>query len=274
MANDGRHFADEVITQEEVREEVEMAARRNRVWRQAFREIDSTGISSGVVEVPVEDGRTGDIPVVDEGDEYTREDEGYTKVSIEHDKYGREVEITMEAVQDGLLDVVALQAQNKAEDLADSLDAAAFAEVDGNVGDTVGPDTATGEMGYSDVVDAMTAIEEENYEPDMLIVPPSGKGDLLKSDEFTRASEMGDEVIRDGAFGQIAGLDVMVSNIGDLSDGEGYMFDSDHYGFESVRSDIETMEYDEEQTDSRVIKIRTRRGWKATREEAAVKIEA
>lgn len=282
MANDGNHFSDEVITQEEVREQVEMVARDNRVFREAFRQIDSTGINSNVVEVPVEDGRTGAVGTVDEGDEYPREDEGYTKVAIEHEKYGREVRITMEAVEDGLLDVVALQAQNKAEDLADALDAAAYdvlAEFDADAGEYVNlqPDAIggdTGEMGYADVVDAMTALETEGYEPDVLFVSAESKGDLLKSDEFTRASEMGDEVIRDGAFGQIAGIDVMTSNTGDLGEGEGIMVDSGNYGYESVRSDIETMEYEEEETDSRVIKIRTRMGWTATRAEAGVFIEA
>lgn len=282
MTNDGQVTAGEVITAESVREEAEFYVEDNKVFREAFRQIDNTDIASDTVQIPVQQDTTGEVGTVGEASSYPREDEQMGKVSISHDKYGREVAMTYESIEDGLLDVVANHAQEQARDLARGLDSAASEEVlsfdagnsvynnlqDAPVGDD------SGALDYNTVVDAMTALEVEGYEPDMLIVGPESKGDLLKSDDFTRASEMGDEVIMSGSFGQIAGIDVMVSNRGILGAGEAVMIDSEQYGYESVRSQIDTMEYEEEETDERVIKIRTRMGWGVTRPKAGVKVEA
>lgn len=282
MVNDGQLTSGEVITAEAVREEAEFYVEDNKVFREAFRQIDNTDIASDTVQIPVQEDTTGSVGSVGEGSSYPREDEQMGKLAINHEKYGREVAMTYEAIEDGLLDVVANHAQEQARDLARGLDDAASAEVlsfdstnsvFNNLQDSaVG--AASGTMDYDTVVDAMTALETEGYAPDMLIVGPESKGDLLKSAEFTRASEMGDEVIQNGAFGQIAGIDVMVSNRQLLSAGEGVMVDTEQYGYESVRSQIDTMEYEEEETDERVIKIRTRMGWGVTRPNAGVKLEA
>lgn len=282
MANDGQVTAGEVITEESVREEAEFYVEDNKVFREAFRQIDNTDIASDTVQIPVQQDTSGEVGTVGEGSSYPREDEQMEKVSISHSKYGREVAMTYESIEDGLLDVVANHAQEQARDLAKGLDSAASDEVlsfDGGAGEYTNlQDSAVGDAGgtmdYDTVVDAMTALEVEGYEPDMLIVGPESKGDLLKSAEFTRASEMGDEVIQSGAFGEIAGIDVMVSNRGILGAGEAVMIDSEQYGYESVRSQIDTMEYEEEETDERVIKIRTRMGWGVTRPKAGVKLEA
>lgn len=234
------------------------------------------------VEIPVWQDASTEAGVVNEGSAFPRcEDEQIDKVSISHDKYDTEVEITYEAIQDGLLDVIALHTEDKARDLSEALDGAAWDELSnydsGNsvytnlqnapVGD------ASGALDYDTVIDAMTALEAKGYEPDLLIVSAESKGDLMKSPEFTRASRMGDEVVREGAFGEIAGIPVYVSNTGDLGAGEVVMFDSDRYGFESTREDFTSIEYDQPENNKEVIQVRARMGWKAVRPEAGAKLE-
>jgi HK97 family phage major capsid protein len=264
----------DVIDQEAVREEIDGYARRNRVFRRAFRQIDSTDISNNTVQVPVLD-EVRAAGVVDEGTAYPTAGDATRKVSVEHDKYGVEVEFSMESIEDGLLDVIAMHTEERAQDLSDALEDAAYSEVQDNLNSTViGPDTPTGELAYDDVVDAMTQLETAQYDPDMLIVSAHSKGDLLKSDKFTRASELGDDVVRTGAFGQIAGMDVFVDNAGNLGEGEAIAFDTDRYGVESLRKDMTSMEYESEETNEVKIQVHNRMGWKAIRSEAGVKIEA
>ncbi|MCU4754244.1 phage major capsid protein [Halobacteria archaeon AArc-curdl1] len=264
--------SDNVIDQEAVRAEVEQYAQKNRVWREAFRQIDSTTIDSNTVEVPVLDEERA-AGIVDEGGAYPSAGDATQKVPVDHDKYGVEVDITYEAIQDALLDVIAMHTEERAEDLADALDEAAYAEVQGNLqADTIGD--ASGELTYEDAIDAMTALEGEAYDPDLLIVSPESKGDLMKSDEFTRASQMGDDVVRDGAFGELAGLDVVVDDAGHIGAGEAVMFDSSRYGIESERESMTSLQYENEKENKRVVQVRTRMGWKAIRPEAGVKIEA
>jgi hypothetical protein len=272
----------DVIDQEAVRAEVEQIARDNRQFRRAFRQLDNTDIDSNSVEVPVEQDDASSAGVVGEGEAFPEDGQNVQKVSVSHEKYGVEVPITYEAIEDSLLDVIALQAEGKAEDLADTLNSAAYdvvADYDSsnsvynNLQDNpIGDDSGT--MDYPAVVDAMTALESEGFDPDLLIVSAESKGDLLKSDAFTRASELGDEAIESGSFGEIAGVPVYVSDSGDLGAGEGMMFDSDSYGFESVRERITSEEYDKPEKNKRVIQIRTRLGWEAVRPSAGVKIEA
>lgn len=273
-------LSNDVIDQEAVRAEVEQYAQENRVFRQAFRQIDSTGIDSNTVEIPVLD-EVRAAGVVDEGTAYPSAGNATQKVTVEHNKYGVEVELTYESIEDALLDVIAIHTEERAADLADSLNEAAYAEItetDGNgnlvnlQGTTIGDDA--GDLAYADAVDAMTALEAESYDPDLLIVSAQSKGDLMKSDAFTRASELGDNVVRDGAFGQVAGIDAVVDDSGQLGAGEAMLFDSSRYGIESQREEMTSLEYDKEAENKMVVQVRTRMGWKAIRPKAGVKIEA
>lgn len=273
-------LSNDVISQEAVRAEVEEYAQSNRVFRQAFRQIDSTDIDSNTIEIPVLD-EVRAAGVVDEGTAYPSAGDATEKVTVEHNKYGVEVELTYEAIEDALLDVIALHTEERANDLADALDEAAYAEISetdggGNLvnlqGTTIGDDA--GELAYPDVVNAMTALESKAYDPDLLIVSADSKGDLMTSDAFTRASELGDEVVGEGAFGEVAGVPVFVDNSGQLGAGEALMFDSSRYGIESQREEMSSIEYEKEAENKRVVQVRTRMGWKAIRPEAGVKIEA
>ncbi|MCU4744501.1 phage major capsid protein [Natronoglomus mannanivorans] len=270
----------DVIDQEAVRAEIDKYAQENRVWRQAFRQIDSTNIDSNTVKVPVQD-KARNAGVVDEGGAYPSSGDATRKVPVDHDKYGVEVELTYESIEDALLDVIALHTEENAEDLADALDEAAYAEIsdydstnevynnlqDEPIGD------AAGTLGYAEVIDAMTALEGEAFDPDLLVVSAESKGDLMKSEEFTRASQMGDDVVRDGAFGEVAGVPVFVENGGNLGAGEAVMFDSSSYGIESKRKELSSLEYENEGENKRIIQVHTRIGWNAIRPEAGVKIE-
>ncbi|MDB2225614.1 phage major capsid protein [Halorubrum ezzemoulense] len=273
-------LSNDVIDQEAVRAEVESYAQSNRVFRQAFRPVDSTNIDSNTINVPVLD-ETRAAGVVDEGTAYPSAGDATKKVTVEHDKYGVEVELTYESIEDALLDVIALHTEERAEDLADALNEAAFAEIsetdsNGNLvnlqGSVIGD--GAGALSYPDVVDAMTALESKSYNPDLLIVSAQSKGDLMKSEAFTRASELGDDVVRDGAFGQVAGIDVIVDDSGLTGAGEAMMFASSRYGIESQRENMTSQQYENESENKIVVQVRNRLGWKAIRPEAGVKIEA
>jgi len=282
MTNDGTVNSSEVIDQEAVRAEIEGVAEENLVYRRAFRSIDSTDRDSSTIQIPVSQDVTASAGVVAEGESFPSSDEQMDKVTVSHDKYGAEVELTYEAIQDSKLDVLNLQTEDKARELAEALDSAAEAEItdydstnsvynnlqDSPIGD------AGGSMDYATAIDAMAALEDESYEPDLLIVSAQSKADLMKSNKFTHATELGDETVRDGAFGQIAGIDIYVGDGGSLGAGEGLMFDTDRYGIESVREDFTSEQYEKESKNKRVVQVRTRMGWKCIRPKAGVKIEA
>jgi hypothetical protein len=276
MAQDGTLTSSEVISQEAVRAETLEAVEEELVFRQAFDEYDATDINSDAVQIPVAQGTVPETETVSEGSSVAnREEELTSKVTVNTSKYMAEAAITREAIEDSILGEIERQVNAHQESLMESLDGSAYDELSGGITRAaVGPDTPTGTMNYANAIDAMTALEGDGYEPDLLIVSAQSKGDLMKDDKFTRASDMGDEVVFNGVFGEVAGIQVAVSNVGDLGAGEGFMVDTDHFGVEVVRSDIATREYEEESEDQVVVQIRTRRGFKALRGDAAAKIEA
>jgi len=87
-------LSNDVIDQEAVRAEVEQYAQENRVFRQAFRQIDSTGIDSNTVEIPVLD-EVRAAGVVDEGTAYPSAGNATQKVTVEHN--GHDATLTFTA---------------------------------------------------------------------------------------------------------------------------------------------------------------------------------
>ena len=75
---------------------------------------------------------------------------------------------------------------------------------------------------YDTIVDARQALRAKKAKPDSIIVSPTTYGKLLKSDEFQRAVQLDNQVVRDAYVGRIAGLNVfeyesLSSAAGDLT---------------------------------------------------------
>jgi len=68
---------------------------------------------------------------------------------------------------------------------------------------------ATASTVYDLIVADRQKLVEEGASPNTLIVSPSVYGLLLKSDEFQRTGQIGDQVVADGRVGRIAGLTVV-----------------------------------------------------------------
>ena len=64
---------------------------------------------------------------------------------------------------------------------------------------------------YAAVVDAVAALQGQKAAPTVMLVPPLSYAKLLKSPEFLRSTDLGDEVVESGQIGQMAGLRVFLS---------------------------------------------------------------
>lgn len=90
-----------------------------------------------------------------------------------------------------------------------------FADVDADniIGTDVAPITLTSANIYSYIVDLGEKLDNANIPPEgrYLIITPKFKAMLLKADEFTRATSLGDQVVANGKIGTIAGFEVFVT---------------------------------------------------------------
>jgi hypothetical protein len=63
---------------------------------------------------------------------------------------------------------------------------------------------------YEDVVLNIAQLWDKNAKPDTMIVSPTTMAKLLRSPEFLRSTDLGDEVVQTGMIGQMAGLNVFM----------------------------------------------------------------
>ena len=267
----------DVITQDFVRETVEEVVEENLVYRRAFREIDASNIQSNSYTFYIDDDNMGRPKIVGEGEEPPRHQSTVSEQTVQFDKFMGEVELTMEAMEDGLIEMKAREVEDLARAMAEELNERAFDELDANAqtqtdGSTIGYQDGT--LSFSDIVDGMKALREDDYTPDLLIVDVDGYTDLLTDSNFNRATESGDEVVRSGEVGRIAGMPVIIDTAQDIGGGHGaFAVDSTRFGYELTRTSMSTMEYEEERRQADVIQAFTRKAWTTIFGEAAAKID-
>lgn len=272
----------DVITRDFVRETVEEVVEEELVWRQAFREIDASNIQSNSYTFFIDNDDMGMPELIGEGEEFPRDKSTLDELTVTFDKFGDEVAVTMEAIEDGMIDMKARQVEDVARRMAQWLNQKAYEHIDDS--DNHVTETADGEsvgdnddsFTFADVRDGMVAARSYNFQPDLLIVDIGAYGDLLTDDNFNRATETSDqEVVRDASIGQIAGMNVVIDTTQRIgsTDAGGFVFDTQQYGYELTRTPISTNEYYKDERQADVIQIFTRKAWAVIRPEAAVKVE-
>lgn len=262
----------DVIDQESVRTRVEQIAEENLQFRQAFRQTDAPANAGDSFKIPVPDDALGEPEDIEELEEYPHDEEGYTKVPINRQKVGQIVPISDEAQMDNLFDIQMDHLDRMARKMQEGLDSRAFDVLDNNLNSEIGGMDG-GDLTYSNITQGLRIARSDGYNPDTLIIESMGEEALLNDDNFNRATTVGDSVVRDGVIARAAGMDVTVSNTGDMSTHDAYVVDSDFYGYEGVWTGVETETFRGDMNDTDYLKIRVFRGWQATDASAAVKVQ-
>jgi HK97 family phage major capsid protein len=263
----------QVITQEAVRAQVEERLQEMLVFREAFRDLDATNVNSDTIKVPNPDDVLAEPSAIEPTASYPTTREDYTKISIDRQKYGEIIQVPEEDVMDNVFDLVADHIDLAAREMAEFLDGLAFNELSGNLasGSPV-TDNNNDDLTYDDIQEGVAALEENDATPDIAFVGPRGKQDILTY-LAERGTDLTDEAVQTGSFGMIAGLDFMFSTVGDLTTHNAILVDSDRYGYEATFTPVETEEDSDFETDTDRYKIRTRKGFKSIKPEAAIEVQ-
>jgi HK97 family phage major capsid protein len=263
----------QVISQEAVRAEVEERLEEQLVFREAFRDLDATNVNDDSMNVPQPEDVMAEPSVIDPGATYPTTREEYEKVEIERQKYGEMIKVPEEDVMDSVPDLIADHVDEAARKMAKFLDGLAFQELSNNVA-AASPvsDNADDALTYDDIQEGVTELELNDATPDMAFFGPRAKGDILKF-LAERGTDLGDEAVTTGRFGGFAGLDFMFSTVGDITAHNAILIDSDRYGYEATFTPVETDEKTDFDSDSQKFKVKTRKGFKAMKPEAAVEVE-
>jgi HK97 family phage major capsid protein len=264
----------QVISQEAVEAQLEERLQEQLVYRQAFRDLDASNVNSNVIKVPNPADAMAEPAAVDPTAEYPSTREEYEKISIERQKYGEIIEVPEEDVMDSVVDIVSDHVDLAAREMAEFLDGLAFSELSNNVATAspVSDGTADDNLTYDDIQEGVRALEENDAMPDLAFFGPKGKSDILKY-LADRGTDLGDEAVTTGQFGAFAGLDFLYSTSGDITAHDCILVDSDRYGYEATFTPVETEEEQDFDRDVDKYKVRTRKGFKAIKSEAAVRVE-
>jgi len=278
----------DIITEEVVRDIIEAKQRETRQARRAFRSHDATNISSNSFEFPKGDADfEGDSAEIPEGSSYPRASKSYDDVQAAYSKFGFEVPITDEAVDDSTIDIELDVMEDMADEEFRRMDSIAFGILNNNTNDDgpVAESTTSGVIEDADLLKAREILFADDFSLQNmeLYVGPSGMTDVTSMEQFLDAFEITDtmldqgylprEDIGQGLVGIARGIPVYAMNTGDLGEGEALLVDTASYGYESTRWEQEVSSYREENKDQTIHKTSSREDWVATKPEACVKIE-
>lgn len=282
----------DIITNDDVRGMAELVRNKKYQFRRAFRRHDATQLNSNSFTFPQLDIDLAaeEVAEIPEGSEYPRADFDYESVKAVYSKYGVEITVTDEAVEDSYLDVEMDGNRQLTEAEEERMDKIAFNVLNNNLnanGPIDSSGDAAGTLEYADFVDARTTLFDAgaSFGDLFAIVNADGMGDLLKMQEFTQASELGDNVITNGLLpggnvgeglvGTVGDIPVYASNVGGtLSAGQAIVVDESQYGWESERRSFDVENYREEETDQTVYQLSGRYDWVPTNAEVGIKIDS
>lgn len=271
----------DVLTEQRIRKVIEEERRWPLVFNEAFRTITMPDDHpSKTMEIPEDEGLMSEPRRVGEGSQFPRTEEEYDTVSVTVEKYGFEVSITREASQFSIFNVIAEQTEKAARRFNEFINRLAYDVVSDPANqNSNSPVTTTdvdsGTFGFEMVSYAEKILKDDQLNSDLLVVNTMGEHVLKNSENFQRASDLGDDMTRSGAIGRYAGHDVMVDSSGLMSadNPEGYLIDTEYYGYEVVKDDIATDEYEDKSRQANIWQWYTMREWIAMKPEAAIKFE-
>lgn len=267
----------DIVTEEAVRRAVTEALQENLVYRQVYRNLDISGIDNDTITIPQDDDTLAEPQLIPEGVEFPREEESVSTITATVQKYGHEIPITMEAEEDSVFDVVAFQVEKKARLMQEKLNQLAYSNLNSNV-HTSSPagDGSNDSLTWDDIMDGVRELEASGANPDLLIVTPQALEDIREDTTyFNRATPVGDDVALTGAVSQVGGLTVVMDNDGHIgnTNPDGFIVDTDRYGFEVMKGNIGTDEYEDPSRQARIFQIFTRVTYKTDNSTAAIKVE-
>jgi hypothetical protein len=280
--------ASDIVSDTDVRAIVDKIRNQKYQSRRAFRDHDATEINSNSFDFPVsDDDLDGEAVEVGESSSYPRAELNWSDVSAAYTKYGVEIPISDEAVDDSAIDVV----MNANEDIIraeeNRVDSVAFGVLSGNTNSN-GPIDVNNNTSieYADVVAAREQLfaDEMDLGSLVLVAHALDMSDFLEMSEFTQASDLGDQVVQQGVLpggnltgsqafiGTLGDVPVYLSNTGAFTEGQAFVVDTSSFGWESTRWEQDVVQYREEDQDQDVWKIRGRWDWVATNSAANIEI--
>jgi len=175
--------------------------------------IPPSQIPGSSIKISLQDPETMTVHEVAEGAEIPWDHESYTQRTITPLKYGVNVGITREMIEDSQFAVIQLNAETAGFELADKEDSLIVTQLDSAstaAGNDVANSNAT--LPISDITQAMQNLEANNYTATHMLVGAEVANDLRNIDTFNEADKTGGpSAVNTRLIGTIFGMRVIMS---------------------------------------------------------------
>lgn len=266
----------DALTEESVRNRLEEIVQERLGFRAAFREVGVPDDVGETWKIPQPDDTIGEPTTIEPGAEYPATEEDYSKVEINREKHGFKMEFLDEAIMDNVsFDVVADQVDRAGRQFREYLNSQAYTVLSNNLNSDSPTNSGSSDSTLSrdDYLAGMSTLEGFGYDPDLMIVEENGLSDLRTDADFTRSTQMGDDVVRTGDLPSVDGMEITIDTTNQLGDSDAIIVDTDYYGYEAVWEGVTTESERDFDTDKEKRKARTYRQWKDMDASAAIKID-
>lgn len=269
----------DAITVTDVRSRVHDLVEEQLQYRRAFMQMSAPASTDSSWDIPTDDDNLAEVEEIDEGSHYPADEESFSTVTANRRKFGQAIPVTDEAEMDNVFELASYLTDKMGRKFNEALDREAFNTLDGSLNSdspVTNSGSSAGTLEYDDILGGARELGVDGYDPDLMIIEPQGEEALRTDADFTRDTEMGDAVVSEGQVERVAGMDVVVSNTGQMSNNDdAYLIDTNFYGAEVIWGDgLEMDEVERPLEDKTYLKGRTFRDWVALDSEAAIKVEA
>jgi len=214
-----------IVVPTQIYNTLQTAMRDSLVWRNlAAMVIPPSEIGGSAVFIPLQDVDAIEVHLVGQGGEVPMDAETYARRTITPAKYGVNIGITREMVEDGQFSVISLNTQTAGYALAKNEDTLVETNLSANAGTTVALVGAV--LSYSDIPTAMKAVEDANFIPSAFVISTDFAEDIRNMDTFVEADKAGITDPSKRLIGTIFGMKVIVST--NLTANTGYVLDPRH----------------------------------------------
>jgi len=191
-----------------------MAVRNNQVFRAlAAKVIGPSSIPGSSIDIPLQTKSSMVINRISEGGEAPLDVEQYSGFNIKPYKYGVRIGVTDEMMEDSLFDIISMNLETAAYEIAQNEEALIISTLDTASGQTDSTQVTGGAtISVSNITDGMKGVEEESYTCTHMIVGTEVAADLRNIDTFVEADKAGISDPSKRLIGKIFEMKVIVSN--------------------------------------------------------------
>jgi HK97 family phage major capsid protein len=234
------------------------AVRKGLVFRNlAATIIPPAQIPGSAIKVSLQDVDSITVHAVAEGAEIPYDHESYTQRTLTPVKYGVNVGITREMIEDSQFAVALLNAGSAGYALADKEDSLVVSELS-SASTAAGHDVANGNatLPITDITEAIQNLENDGYTATHMVIGVEIANDIRNLDTFTEADKSGINDPGRSLIGTIFGMNVVVSR--NVSAKLAYVIDANKAFAIAEKRPVTLENYDDHSRDMRHVVVTMR----------------